>query len=120
MILMLDDEPHFVAAYKEVLEFEGFEVLLSQDEDEFFTILSSAVPEAVVIDIMLSSGDDAGLHIYNRFRNMFTDMPAILLTNREDVKAGSDIDKYTKILCKRDVTPMNLVDNINSLLSKRY
>jgi len=119
MILILDDEPHFVAAYQEVLEIEGFEVSLSKDEEEFFTILGAAVPEAVIIDIMLTSGYDAGLNIYTRFRHMYPDIPTILLTNREDLKTGSDIDKFTKILCKRDVTPMDLVDNINSLFAKR-
>ena len=118
MILILDDEPHFIAAYKDVLELEGFEVLLSQSEDEFFAILNSAIPIAVVIDIMLPSGYDAGLDIYNRFRRLCPDVPAILLTNREDIKPGSIIDKFTRILLKRDITPMDLVDSIDSMLGK--
>lgn len=115
---MLDDEPYFIAAYKDVLELEGFEVLLTQSEEEFLTALKSVLPQAVVIDIMLQSGYDAGFELYNRFRRSCPDVPAILLTNREDIRTGNIIDKLTKILLKRDITPMDLYDSIDSLLEK--
>ena len=118
MIIMLDDEPHFIAAYKDVLELEGRSVIVSQHEDEFFSTLNSTNPEAVIIDIMLTSGYDAGLDIYSRFRHLYPDVPAILLTNREDMKSASVNDNITKILLKRDITPMDLVDIIDSMLGK--
>ena len=118
MIIILDDEPHYIAAYKDVLELEGNEVKVSQSEDEFFDMLDSTNTTAVIIDIMLPSGYDAGLDIHNRFRHLYPNIPAILLTNREDMKSADVGDSFTKILLKRDITPMDLVECIDSILEK--
>ena len=115
---MLDDEPYFIAAYKDVFELEGYEVSISQNEDEFFKMLNSINPTAVIIDIMLHTGYDAGLDVYGRFRRLYPVVPAILLTNREDMKSISINDPFTKILLKRDITPIDLVDSIRSMLKK--
>lgn len=124
MIIILDDQPYFIEAYTDAMELEGFKVLLTQRVDDFFSAIETTPPEAVIIDIMLPSsevdaGYNAGVEVYLRFRRSFPDVPAILLTNRDDLNADTVIDKRSCILCKRDITPVALIKIINSMIDDR-
>lgn len=116
VILIVDDEPHFISAYVEALEIEGFDVKVVPEENEFFDLLELLLPEAVVIDVMLLSGYDAGWEILKQFRFSHPKIPAILLTNKETVNPDNQIDSSTRILIKRDTTPIKFIEVLNSLL----
>ncbi len=65
-ILVVDDEPDFVATVRARLEFEGFEVLQADDGVSALEILSRERPDLIVLDIMMPGMD--GLTFFRELR----------------------------------------------------
>ena len=115
MILWLDDEPQYIQGYAETLEYEGLETLVVGDVEAFFSVLSDGpTVEAVVVDVMLQEGYDAGVSVLDRLRVDNPDLPVVLLTNRADMR-HEPTDGITRFLVKRDVTPIDLYDVLQSM-----
>lgn len=115
MILFLDDEPHFCQAYIEVMEDAGFVVDIVTTTDEFLRAVSP-VTQAVVIDVMLAEGVDAGMVAFEAMRRQLARLPAILLTNRADLDLGP-LDDRAIVVSKRDILPTELLELLNRVMS---
>jgi DNA-binding NtrC family response regulator len=114
MIIFLDDEPHFCQAYIDVIEDAGFVVDVVTTTDELWQALSPAT-EAVVIDVMLTEGIDAGVVAFRRMREVYPHLPAILLTNRADLDLGG-VDDRAVVVSKRETVPEGLLDLLNKIM----
>ena len=114
MILFLDDEPHFCQAYIDVLEDANFVVNVVTTTDEFWQALSPET-EAVVIDVMLSDGIEAGVVALRKLREMYPELPAILLTNRADLNLGH-VDEHAVVVSKRDTFPDDLLGMLSRIM----
>lgn len=54
-ILLVDDDPLFVAAIRLVLESEGYEVSSANSADEGLALMRAEKPDLVVLDIIMDS-----------------------------------------------------------------
>ena len=78
-ILVVDDEKHIRMLYQEELEGEGYEVAVSDGEDDILALLEKHVPDVVVLDIKLG-GNRSGLDLLQEIRGKDQSIPVILST----------------------------------------
>lgn len=76
-ILVVDDEPLYVRLLKVNLEAEGYEVTTAENGEEALDSLSHAMPDLIVLDVMMPKLD--GITTCTRIRQ-FSNVPIILLT----------------------------------------
>jgi two-component system, OmpR family, alkaline phosphatase synthesis response regulator PhoP len=105
-ILVVDDEPHIVRVLKGYLESAGFQVITAFDGAEALAAFRHAVPDLIVLDLMLPQVD--GLDVARAIRRE-GNVPIIMLTARVDeadrligLELGAD-DYVTKPFSPREV-----------------
>jgi DNA-binding response OmpR family regulator len=115
-ILVVEDEQSiasFVAAY---LRNDGFEVRLTPSGREALSIVASAEPALVVLDLMLPDLD--GMEVCRRIRETST-LPVLMLTARDD-----DLDKIAGLDAGADdyltkpFNPRELVARVRAILRR--
>jgi two-component system alkaline phosphatase synthesis response regulator PhoP len=115
-ILVVEDEQSiasFVAAY---LRNDGFEVRLTASGREALSIVASAAPALVVLDLMLPDLD--GMEVCRRIRETST-LPVLMLTARDD-----DLDKIAGLDAGADdyltkpFNPRELVARVRAILRR--
>ena len=114
MILILDDEPHYIQAYIDIIEDAGLVLEVVTTPTDFFQSLSFAT-KVVIIDVMLPEGINAGLATFRAMHRNFPYSPAIFLTNRVDFDLGW-LDDRTLAVSKRDILPQELLDMIKNVM----
>jgi two-component system response regulator MprA len=82
-VLVVDDEPAVRNALERALRLEGYEVALAADGTEGLGSVSSAPPDAVVLDILMPGLD--GLEVCRRIRSSGSRIPVLMLTARDAV-----------------------------------
>jgi len=99
-ILVVDDDRAVRESLRRSLEFNGYDVTLAGDGAEALARVTSAQPDAVVIDVMMPRLD--GLEATRALRAAGNDIPVLVLTARDAVAhrvdgldAGAD-DYLTK------------------------
>ena len=90
MIYLVEDDDNIRKLVKYALEKEGFEVTGFSGPKEFWKAMHMAIPELVILDIMLPEED--GLSILKRLKenNKTEQIPVIMLTAK-----NSEFDKVT-------------------------
>ncbi|MBN1657129.1 MAG: response regulator transcription factor [Anaerolineae bacterium] len=78
-ILVVDDEPHVRKLVQANLESSGYKVLTAQDGQAAVEIVERALPDLVILDLMLPKMD--GYAVCRRIRE-FSAVPVIMLTAR--------------------------------------
>jgi DNA-binding response OmpR family regulator len=78
-ILAVDDEPHVLKLLKANLESSGYKVLTAADGEQALQMVESALPDLVILDLMLPKMD--GYAVCQRIRE-FSAVPVIMLTAR--------------------------------------
>ena len=78
-ILVVDDEKHIRMLYQEELEGEGYQVVVSDGEDDILPLLETVAPDVVVLDIKLG-GNRSGLDLLQEIRGKDQAIPVILST----------------------------------------
>jgi DNA-binding response OmpR family regulator len=78
-ILVVDDEKHIRMLYQEELEGEGYQVVVSDGEDDILPLLERVSPDVVVLDIKLG-GNRSGLDLLQEIRGKDQSIPVILST----------------------------------------
>ena len=78
-ILVVDDEKHIRMLYQEELEGEGYQVAVSDGEDDILELLEKHSPDVVVLDIKLG-GNRSGLDLLQEIRGKDQAIPVILST----------------------------------------
>jgi two-component system response regulator MprA len=82
-ILVVDDEPAVREALRAGLEFEGYRVATAADGLGALEQLAKAMPDALVLDVMMPRMD--GLTVLRRLRSFNQTLPVLLLTARDTV-----------------------------------
>lgn len=88
-ILYVEDEPHLGKIVTDLLDRQGFEVLLIKDGDEVIKSFKCFTPDVCVLDVMLPGVD--GLELGHAIRNRYPQLPIIFLsakTQTDDVLKG--------------------------------
>nr|WP_211244314.1 response regulator transcription factor [Actinospica robiniae] len=82
-ILVVDDEPAVREALRAGLEFEGYRVTTAADGLGALEQMAKAMPDALVLDVMMPRMD--GLTVLRRVRSFNQTIPVLLLTARDTV-----------------------------------
>ena len=80
-ILIIDDDPDFVAATKAVLESRPYEVLVAYDGDEGLEKARQEKPDLIILDIIMPRQD--GFKVCEEIKNhpQLAEIPVIILTS---------------------------------------
>lgn len=80
-ILIIDDDPDFVAATKKVLESKPYEVLVAYDGDEGLQRTREEEPDLIILDIIMPRED--GFKVCEEIKGdpQLAEIPVIVLTS---------------------------------------
>jgi len=78
-ILLIDDDPDFVAQMQIQLEHLGYAVTSAASEDEARARLAEGRPDAVVCDLMLQDAD-GGFVLAYEMKRQHPDLPIVMVT----------------------------------------
>ena len=80
-ILIIDDDPDFVAATKTVLESKPYEVLVAYDGDEGLVKTREEKPDLIILDIIMPRED--GFRVCEEIKGdpQLAEIPVIILTS---------------------------------------
>jgi DNA-binding response OmpR family regulator len=99
-ILVVEDEPDMVRGLKDILEFEGYEVVVAQTGKEGLSAISREQPDCIILDLMLP--DLSGYQVCEETRRNKVLTPILMLTAKAQeydkirgLKVGAD-DYLTK------------------------
>ncbi len=85
-VLVIEDDPNIRLAIQDVLELEGFEVLLAEDGDEGLRAGTREDPDLILLDIVLPHRD--GYEVLRRLRADRVLAPVLMISAK-----GQEIDK---------------------------
>jgi len=119
-VLVVDDEKHIRETLKDVLEDEGYEVLLADNGKSGLEILEGNMIDVVLLDLWLP--EIGGMEVLNRAREQYSDLQVIIISGHGTIETAvratkmGAFDFIEKPLSLERV--INLVDHavkINSL-----
>ena len=116
-VLVVDDEPSIREIVRAFLEKDGMTVIEATDGPSAVEIARGAVPDVVVLDVMLPGFD--GLEVLRRIRT-FADPYVLLLTARSE-----EVDRIVGLTVGADdyltkpFSPRELVARVRALLRRR-
>ncbi|MEM7545309.1 MAG: response regulator [Pseudomonadota bacterium] len=108
-VLIVEDEPHIVESLTFILCREGFEVAALTDGEAALTALAEAVPDVLVLDVMLPGMSGFDLLRMVRDQPALADLPVLMLTakgqrrDREVAEAAGVSRFITKPFSNADV-----------------
>jgi len=79
-VLVVDDEPDFVAVTKTNLEMEGYDVAVAYNGVEAIEKVKANPPDAIVLDVMMPEKDGYQVCAELKQDPAFEDIPILLLT----------------------------------------
>ena len=90
-ILIVDDEPNIVMSLEFAFQKQGFQVFIARDGSEALAIMRTALPDAVILDIMMPQVD--GYETIKQIKNnpAFAKAKIIFLSAKskaEDIEKG--------------------------------
>ena len=77
-ILVVEDEREMVRGLKDILEFEGYEVIVAENGNDGLRLISQKQPDCVILDLMLP--DINGYQICAEVRRKKLNTPILMLT----------------------------------------
>lgn len=81
-ILIVDDEPDFCAALRDILEAEGHQVTIEPSASRALTRLETATPDLILTDLMMPGLDGIGFLRRLRERPTWSAVPAVVISAR--------------------------------------
>ncbi|MBI3989585.1 MAG: response regulator [candidate division NC10 bacterium] len=118
-ILVVDDERLITTMLKDVLEANGYEVLVASDGQEGLNQARAERPDLIILDVMMPKLDGFKVARLLKFDRNFQHIPIIMLT----AKAGEHDAQTSKmsgadLYLLKPVEPKQLLEKITSLLGK--
>ena len=126
-ILIIDDDPDFVAVTKAILETKQYQVRFAYDPDEGFAKLEEETPDAIILDVMMGKG--AGGFVFARKirkDSRFAKTPILMVTSMSE-QTGFDFpgdrihEKFLPVddYIEKGVEPHVLLEKIEQQLAKK-
>ena len=126
-ILIIDDDPDFVAVTKVILEAKQYNVRFAYNPEEGLAELEKEAPDAIILDVMMGKGAE-GFIFARKIRKdaRFAEMPILMLTSMRE-QTGFDFpgerihDKFLPVddYVEKGVEPQVLLEKIEQLLAKK-
>ena len=123
-LLIIDDDPDFVAGIKPVLENADYEVEVAYNPKEGFQALQTKAYDLLLLDILMGRGAE-GISIARKMRKdpKLRDMPVLIITGlREQIAflfPGEPVHPgfvSTDELVEKPVEPKLLLEKVSTLL----
>jgi len=123
-IMMIDDDPDFVAGIKSILEKAGYSVNVAYNPKDGFQALQAGHYDLLLLDIMMGRGAE-GVALARKIRKdpKLKEMPVLIITGlREQIAflfPGQSVHPHfveTDELVEKPVEPKLLLDKVSSLL----
>jgi DNA-binding NtrC family response regulator len=114
-ILIVDDEPDFLAVMCARLEANDYEVITASNGEDALNYIKNDKPDAVLLDILMPGID--GLEVLRRIRKMNENLPVYIITafsTDERFKAANKLGASGFIVKTDDLAKE--VDNITSAI----
>jgi DNA-binding response OmpR family regulator len=125
-ILIIDDDPDFVAVTTVILEAKQYNVRFAYNPEEGYAELEKEIPDAIILDVMMGKGAD-GFIFARKIRKdaRFDKMPILMMTSMRE-QTGFDFpgerihDKFLPVddYVEKGVEPEELLEKIEKLLAK--
>jgi two-component system alkaline phosphatase synthesis response regulator PhoP len=121
-ILVVDDEPDFVAVVKENLRHEGYDVEVAYNGIEALEKVKANPPDAIVLDVMMPEKN--GYEVCTELKNddQYCDIPIVLLTAvAENVTSSryshsSGIDMDADDFLSKPASPEEILKSLKALM----
>ncbi len=119
-VLIIEDEVGFRRVYEDLLRGEGYDVLTADDGEGGWLLARTAMPNLILLDIVLPRLD--GLEVLRKIRGNATtkDIPVIILSvlgGTEDIQEGLRVGASDYVV-KAFYTPREMLDRINMILKE--
>lgn len=115
-ILVVDDEPSICEVVRLYLQRAGYTVIVAGDGKSALQALTTALPDLVILDVMLPQVD--GLEITRRLRSV-GDTPIILLTaRREEADRVLGLELGADDYVVKPFSPQELVSRVRAVLRR--
>ncbi|MCK4764832.1 MAG: response regulator [Candidatus Aminicenantes bacterium] len=85
-ILVVDDDPVIAELLAKMLEKPGHTVQIAEDAGEMFSIVESAPPDLIILDVMLPGANGFDLAVRLKEKEETRDIPIIFMTVKAEVK----------------------------------
>jgi len=126
-ILIVDDDPDFVAIAEAILETKQYKVISAYDSEEGYAKLEEEMPDALILDVMMGKGAE-GFIFARKMRkdSRFDKIPILMLTSMRE-QTGFDFPGeriHSKFLpvddyIEKGVEPHVLLEKVEQLLAKK-
>lgn len=115
-ILIVEDEPSLAEVTGLYLKRAGFQVQIVHDGKQAMSILEKAIPDFVIMDIMLPGIDGISLTRWLRDRS---DVPIIMVTaRREEVDRIAGLEMGADDYVVKPFSPQELVSRVRAVLRR--
>lgn len=121
-ILVVDDEPDFVAVVKENLQLEGYKIEVAYNGVEAIEKVKANPPDAIVLDVMMPEKDGYQVCSELKKNKTYSDIPIILLTAVADHVSSTQYSHANGINMEADdylakpASPDQIISSLKSLL----
>ncbi|PWJ39993.1 response regulator [Sediminitomix flava] len=118
-VLVIEDEEVLRQSLADILELEGFEVILAKDGLDGIEVLSEETPDVIVSDIMMPRADGYAVLNFVRQESTLMHTPFIFLSaksERTDVRSG--MNKGADDYITKPFDYQELIDAINARIVK--
>ncbi len=125
-ILIIDDDPDFVAVTTAILETKQYNVRFAYNPEDGLAEMEKEAPDAIILDVMMGKGAD-GFIFARKIRKdpRFAKMPILMMTSMRE-QTGFDFpgerihDKFLPVddYVEKGVEPEELLEKIEQLLAK--
>lgn len=118
-VLVADDESDIVETLQFMLESDGFEVLTAYDGEEALNIARRAIPDVILLDVMMPKINGYKVSRLLKFDKKFQDIPILMITARtqeEDKLIGEETGADEYITKPFEIS--NVIDLINKHLQR--
>jgi signal transduction histidine kinase/Na+/proline symporter len=105
--LIVDNEPQALTALRTLLEQWGWHVLTAADSPGALELARSERPDIAILDYHLS-GDETGVDLYIKLRNILGDIPAAILTADRDAAVRQRTLELGLMLLYKPLKPLAL------------
>lgn len=83
-ILVIDDDEKITSMLRRGLAFEGYDVFTAQNGAEGLSMMMSADPDLIILDVMMPKVD--GFEVCRRLREGGSTVPVLMLTAKDEVE----------------------------------
>jgi DNA-binding response OmpR family regulator len=116
-ILIVDDEPNIVMSLEYTFKKNNFEVFIARDGQEALDILKNALPDVVILDVMMPNVDGYNTLEQIKNDNRLKDLKVIFLSakNKEkDIEIGLSLG--ADLYVTKPFSVKKLLEQVNDLI----